>query len=588
MSDSLPRWDLNTVYPGLDSEAYRNDKEELTGLSARLSEHLRDGELRKNRPAEWLTRSLEMLNRLEDLSQNLGEYVYAVWSTDTRDEEAQREVDDLEARSLRLKDALTRFRSLLPRLDKDRDDWAESPEIKPYAFWLEEQRLLADRQMDPELEALAADLQRSGGDAWGRLQGKVSSELTRRWKEGTKTVTELRDLAFHPDRDVRKKAWEEEIAAWESMETPLAAALNGVKGASQVLNDRRGWGSTLARSLRQSRISRTTLDAMLGTMTESLGTFRRYFRAKARLLGVEKLAFYDLFAPLGSAGAGWTWKKARRLITEQFENLEPAYADFARDAFEKNWFDAEPRTGKTGGAYCVTFPLAGESRIFCNFNGSMDSVSTVAHELGHAWHGHVMKDLPALQRDYPMTLAETASIFSETLVFEAAVSHAGAGDRAAVLDTWLMGSSQVVVDILSRFLFESDLMRRRADGEVPPRELKEMMLEAQERTYGDALDPAARHPFMWAVKGHYYDTDLAFYNFPYAFGLLFGLGLFGIFREEGAAFAGRYREILRLSGSRDAVSVGRSAGFDIENPDFWRKGLAFVADRVADLESIAR
>ncbi len=256
--------------------------------------------------------------------------------------------------------------------------------------------------------------------------------------------------------------------------------------------------------------------------------------------------------------------------------------DFARRAFTEGWIDATSRNGKVGGAYCTNLPLVGESRILCNFDGSFDSVSTVAHELGHAWHSEVMKDLPGLNREYPMTLAETASIFSETLVFRAALSEASDSSKPSIIDTYLMGASQVIVDILSRFHFETALMRCRPTGELSPRELTEMMLDAQNRTYGDALEKEERHGWMWAVKGHYYSPDLAFYNFPYAFGQLFALGLYSIFREEGADFADRYRELLRLTGSADALTVARSADFNIESPDFWRRGIASITELIED------
>ncbi len=565
-------WNLSSVYPSSDSDAYRADKDELVSLSASVLSLL------KQDASDWLPRVIESLNRLLDLSENLGSYVYAAWSVNTSDLAAQGEMDDLEERSLAVKDVLVRFRSLLPGVK------IESP--ADYAFWMDEQIFLAKRQMTPEEEALAADLQRCGGDAWDRLHSRLSSSLSRPWDDSDKTVTQLRSLAFDADRKVRKRAWEEETAAWKGAEVSFAAALNGVKGTTVTLNTRRGWGSTLEKSLVQNRLSRTALDAMLGVMTESLPLFRRYFRAKAKMLGLPGLAWYDLFAPI-TAGDVWSWERVSTFIPEMFDTLSADMGDFARRAFSEGWIDASPRNGKVGGAYCTHLPLAGnggESRILCNFDGSFDSVSTVAHELGHAWHGEVMKNLPAINREYPMTLAETASIFSETLVFRAALDRSSEPSKPGIIDTYLVGASQVIVDILSRFHFESALMRRRPDGELSPEELSEMMLVAQERTYGDTLEEGERHQWMWAVKSHYYSPDLAFYNFPYAFGQLFALGLYAQFRKEGADFAPRYRELLRLTGSADAVSVGKSAGFNIESPDFWHSGISTIKDFIEEFE----
>ncbi len=574
-------WNLTSIYPSSESAAYRADKDELVSLSADVIALLDAGSLEAG---AWLPEAVKGLNRLWDLSENLISYVYAIWTVDTSDEAAQAEIDDLEARSLAVKDVVVRFRAQLSGIGNNWKALTAGEDLAPFKFWLEEQRFLAGKQMSPAEEALAADLQRCGGDAWDRLHGKLSSALSRAWIEEEKTVTQLRTMAYDPDRSVRKRAWEEETAAWKGAEISFAAALNGVKGTSATLNTRRGWGSTLEKSLVQNRLSRTALDAMLGVMSESLPVFRRYFRAKAKMLGVPKLAWYDLFAPVGSNGETWSWERVTGFIPAMFDTLSQDMGDFARRAFTEDWIDATAHNGKVGGAYCTHLPLAGESRILCNFDGSFDSVSTVAHELGHAWHGEVMKDLPGLNREYPMTLAETASIFSETLVFRAALSEAPNSSKPAIIDTYLMGASQVIVDILSRFHFETALMRRRPAGELSPGELTEMMLDAQNRTYGDALEKEERHGWMWAVKGHYYSPDLAFYNFPYAFGQLFALGLYSLFRDEGRSFAGRYRELLRLTGSADAVAVARSAGFNIESPDFWRRGIASVTDLIEDFE----
>jgi oligoendopeptidase F len=261
--------------------------------------------------------------------------------------------------------------------------------------------------------------------------------------------------------------------------------------------------------------------------------------------------------------------------------------DFARRAVAAAWIDGERREGKVGGAYCTSFPLAGESRVLCNFDGTFDALSTVAHELGHAWHHELVKDLPRGLSLYPMTLAETASIFAETLVFEGALADAPDGERLSMIEENLKDSCQVIVDILSRFYFERELFRRRAKAELSAGELRDLMLDAQRRSYGEALDPEALHPYMWAAKGHYYSVGLAFYNYPYAFGQLFALGLYSRFRKEGPSFASAYREILRATGGASAEDVAARAGFDIRRESFWQSGLEIIAGRVDELESLA-
>jgi pepF/M3 family oligoendopeptidase len=368
----------------------------------------------------------------------------------------------------------------------------------------------------------------------------------------------------------------------------VAAALNGVKGFSVSLNARRGWDGTLDKTIEQARITRKTLDALILAMEESLPSWRRYLKAKARLLGLDRCAFYDIFAPLGGASRRYAFAQARDLVVERFSSFDPEMGDFAARAFSSSWIDAEPRPGKVGGAYCIDFPAAGASRVLCNFDGSFNAATTLAHELGHAWHAERVRGLPYVYTQYPMTLAETASIFAETLVFEGALKAAPAAERAGLIELRLQDACQVIVDILSRFYFERAVLERRASGELSPDELCALMLDAQRRSYGDGLDPGLLHPYMWLVKGHYYSSDLAFYNFPYAFGQLFGVGLYARYEAEGPPFAAAYRGMLEETGRAGAVDVTARAGFDIERPDFWREGLRLFARQADELEALGR
>jgi pepF/M3 family oligoendopeptidase len=466
--------------------------------------------------------------------------------------------------------------------------------LAPYAFHISEELLFQSRQMSPELEDLAEDLGRNGADAWSRLQDAVSSGASALWNAETgerKTAVELRNLAYDPDRTIREKAYNLELSVWRGAEIPLAAALNGVKGTTAILNARRGWEGAIDKSLAQARISHSALDALISAMEGSLPLWRRYLKAKAKALGIKTLAFYDLFAPLGSGDAPlpiFSWDEAKSFIYEKFSSFDPAMGAFAARAFENRWIDARPRAGKVGGAYCTEFPDAGTARVMCNYDGSFSSVTTVAHELGHAWHHECIKDRPFVLTRYPMTLAETASIFAETIVSEAALVNAGPAERRFLLEMHLQDGCQVIVDILSRFYFEKAVFEARKSGELSPEQLCGLMLEAQDKTYGEGLDAARRHPYMWAVKGHYYIPSLSYYNFPYAFGQLFGLGLYARYREEGPAFAAAYRRLLADTGSASAIEVTRKAGFDIETEEFWREGLGVFARQTEEFEGLVQ
>jgi len=539
----------------------------------------------------WLTVYLDRRNAIADLYETLESYTYCSYSVATGDETAVTALNRIAEFTVPLAEIDVRFRdTLAAAVDLVPGGVSALVEAEPglrdYEFLLEEDLVFRTRQLSPAEEQLAADLARAGSDAWSRLQETLSSTLSVPWEDGTKTVVELRSLAHDPDRTVRERAYRAELGAWERVETSFAFAINGVKGFSHILNERRGWSSTLERTLRQSRMSEKTLEILLATMNRTIPIFRRYWNAKARALGVDRLAFFDLFAPVGIHENRWSYTDATEFIASRFDRFDRRLGDFARRAFQEEWIDAEPRAGKVGGAYCIGLPRARRSGILANFDGSYGSVETIAHELGHAYHGEVLEDLPALQRQYPMPLAETASTFCEILVFEGALEEAPATERIHILEQFLQGAGQVIVDILSRYIFESALMERRASGEASARELREMMVHAQELTYGDALDPDLRHPWMWAVKGHYYSENLAFYNFPYAFGMLFALGLSQLRHSDPEGFPDRYRAVLRETGRQNIESVCSVAGFDITKPEFWDAGIAGIENLVREFESL--
>ncbi len=638
----VPRWDLAPIYPSFASPEFAAAKARIAFLAKELLAHIAAAPSpspaglaatkspiapsSKIIPAEnlgeWLSKALALEDESGSLYETLSAYAYAVFSTATGDPEALAQLNAVEELGLPLQKAEVLFRNALAERRAEVEALlgsspsgaarpaaaaVEGPSgLATFAFHIREELLWHSKQMAPELEELAADLARSGGNAWGRLQEAVTSAASAVWRpadqagpdaragaaEERKTLVELRNLAYDPDRSVREKAYRLELGLCEANEISVAAALNGVKGFMISLNARRGWGEALDKSIQQARISRATLNSMIAAMEESLPSWRRYLGVKARLLGVDRCAFYDLFAPVGAEGARFTFDEARDFIVEKFSSFDPAMGAFASRAFASRWIDAEPRPGKVGGAYCIDFPAAKAARVLCNFDGSFNSVTTVAHELGHAWHAERVRGLPYVYTQYPMTLAETASIFSETLVFESALEEATrAGQpparRAAILELHLQDACQVIVDILSRFYFERAVFERRAGSELSPDEFCELMRDAQKRTYGEALDPDRLHPYMWLVKGHYYSPELAFYNFPYAFGQLFGAALYARYLEEGSAFARVYRGILEDTGRSSAVEVTARAGFDIETPGFWREGLAVFSRQVEELERLS-
>ncbi len=438
-------------------------------------------------------------------------------------------------------------------------------------------------------EGLSAELNLTGGSAWNRLHGDLTARLTAEVQGERLPITVVRNLAMAPDGSVRKAAYDAELGAWESVSVALAAAMNGIKGEGGVLNRRRGWADSLDPVLFTNAVDRAALDAMHAAVVASFPDFRRYLRAKARLLGHrdgEALPWWDLFAPGGDpSSASVTWDEASDAVLEAFGTYSPALASLARRAFDEEWVDAEARDGKRGGAFCM--PVRGdESRVLMNFAGTFDSVSTLAHELGHAYHNTNLADRTPLQRQTPMALAETASIFCETILVQAGL-RAAVDDPArecALLDTDLTGATQVVVDIHSRFLFEREVFERRSERALSVHELNDAMTAAQLATYGDGLDPAALHPYMWAVKPHYYST--AFYNWPYTFGLLFGIGLYARYTADPDRFRLGYDDLLSATGLADAAELAGRFGIDIRDESFWSDSLDVIRGRIGRFISL--
>jgi oligoendopeptidase F len=585
----LPRWDLTALFPGLDTPEFARGFDRLMGDFETLQRLFDDAGIGSEGEAsddDSLARRFEealtALNEVAERSHSMASYLYGQVTADSRNELAQARFSELQTREVALEKLETRFMAWVGTLPVER--LIETlPIAGAHAYPLRQLHEAAGHLMSEREESLAAELNPASGTAWSKLHGNLTSQIMVELDiDGTTRslpMSENRNLAMHPRREVRRRAWEAELKAWEANSLPIAAALNGVKGQVLTLAARRGWVDPLDEALFWSGIDRQTLEALLGAARESLPDFRRYLRLKARALGVEELAWYDLFAPVGEASRSWTWLDAANFIETHFATFSGRLAGLARRAFAENWIDAGPRPGKIGGAYCMWL-LDDQSRILANYSASYDGVSTLAHELGHAYHNLNQAGLTPLQRRDPMILAETASTFCETLVKEAALVGALAEEQRYILEQSLQGACQVVVDIVSRYDFETALFAARREREVSVRELREMMLAAQRETYGGGLADDSRHPYMWAVKGHYYRTDSSFYNFPYLFGLLFGLGLFAEYRRAPEAFQERYDRLLATTGLASAVDLAAEFGIDVRSRDFWQSSLDMIRDDI--------
>lgn len=572
-------WDLSKLYQGFDDPAFIRDLGALDGMYADLlsrAEKL-DG-------PESLSALLRAGAEALTTEMRAGLFVQLTLAAESTNESALALVEKLMGfgnHRQRVMSAASKFMA-----DKDVDAYAAAdPFLAAHKYMLTLLKRDAAHVIDPALEETVLKLRMTGSGAFAQLFNQVSAGHMVELDGEKHPLAAVRGMAYSPDGDLRRRAYEAELAAYPAIETAAAACLNAIKGETLTLLPLRNYEDVLDTALDLSRIDRATLDALLSAMEESLPAFRRFFRAKAKKLGAAGgLKFYNLFAPLGSSVKEYTLEEARALLSDVFARVSPAMAEFIENAFADRWIDAFPRQGKVGGAFCAGAHMLGISYVLANFDGSLSSVSTLAHELGHAYHNERVKHLPIFMSDYPMPLAETASIFNETLLVNKLLETADRDTRITLLDQQLTDAAQVIVDILSRFLFEREVFKRRADHMLTPRELCEIMKDAQKQTYADGLDAECMHPYMWACKPHYYDADYHFYNFPYAFGLLFGLGVYALYLEKGAAFLPDYDALLAATTSGDVRDVAARVGIDVTDIGFWRGSIQVLTDRISEFE----
>ena len=589
-----PRWDMSNIYPSLESKEFKaaveDYKKQVASLEKFFTKKLDPANART--PARELAplvgEAVKRINKIQLRSNTIVPFIYAYVTTDSRDKAATRALSEFEQASLPMDKLFVRFRAWLgviaPKLDKVIE---KNKDAAAHAFMLRESAEQSKYQMSNEQEALASEMSLSGGNAFGKLQGTVTSQLSVDFELDGRTqklpMPALINLRSHPDESVRRRAYEAENQAWESAKETLAACMNGVKGEANTLNKRRGRKDAIHSALDAARIDRKTLEAMLGAMQASFPMFRRYFKAKAQKLGKEKLAWWDVFAPLGKTDKVYSFEEARDFILDNFGKFSPDLSAFAKRAFDHHWIDAEQRDGKRGGAFCMGVDGVKESRVLCNFDGSFDQVSTIAHELGHGFHNECAysADKTVLQQLTPMTLAETASTMCETIVTEAVLANTrDPQEELAVLEAQTQGAAQVTVDIYSRYLFEKEVFERRAQAELSADDFNEIMERAQKATYGEGLDERYLQKFMWTWKPHYYSPTLSFYNFPYAFGLLFATGLYAIYKQRGPAFVKDYKNLLAYTGEASAADLAKRFGIDIRKPRFWEDSLAIIGKRI--------
>jgi len=565
-------WSLKEIYPSFESEEFQRDFERFSNFREVFNGLTLEDNL------ESIKAAIAALEEFSVLSSRLGNYINLTLTANTTDETANKYRTLFGNAYAALNSAYTKVYKFIGSVETD---ITSDENLKDYEFYFAEAKQQYKHLLSDELEDVIAKFSISGGDGWEQLFEAMTSGVEGEFKGEKVTLSEIRNMAYDADAVVRKEAYETELKMYDTIKEPIAFALNNIK--QQVLTETslRGFESPLAQTLEASRMSRQTLDALLEAIREYLPQFRAYLKHKASLLGHENgLPFYDLFAPIGESSRRFTIEESKEFLLENFKGFSEDLAQMTKEAYENNYIDFLPRKGKVGGAFCSNLPFIKQSRILTNFSGSLSDVVTIAHELGHAYHGLHIENHRVLNQEYSMPVAETASTFNENIVMNTVISEASDAEKVALLESQLQDTTQIIVDIYSRYLFESAVFENREKSFMFSKDLEQLMLDAQKEAYGDGLDPDAMHPYMWACKPHYYSSGLSFYNFPYAFGGLFSKGLYAIYQEQPEGFVEKYQELLRATTVTSAEDTAKVLGVDVTDSAFWKKALAQVADNI--------
>ena len=581
MTEKLPHWDLSEIYPGLDTpefaEGFANGLQTIKALVALFDQHHINRIDDATQMPEDATAVLEQIvtayNSGVDEIITLYTYIFSFIATDSRNTAAQAKLSEIQQQFSHLSLLGTRLTAWLGSLDVE-VLIANSAIAADHAFVLRRAQQEAEHLMSPIEEALAAELNLTGSQSWNRLFNTYTSQLTvtveMEGESKEMPLTAAQNLMFSPDRELRKQANDQIEAALAKAAVPNAAALNAIKGETLALSRRRGWESPLDMVLFDNAIDRETLEAMNDAARRAFPDFQRYLRARARFLELPILAHYDRLVPLGQGSQQWSYGEVQQFIIEQFRTYSPRMADLAQRAFANGWIDAEPRDGKRGGAFCMWL-RNGDSRILSNFEPSFNSLGTLAHELGHAYHNLNLRDRTILQRSLPMTLAETASTFCQKVVENAALKTAVKSDQIIILDTLLEYATRVVLGATSDFDFETEVFKLRAQRDLSVEELCDLSFKTRMAPVGDTIDPETHTRYRWVYVPHYYGSS--YYNFPYTFGLLFGLGLYARYQENADEFRQGYDDLLSATGMGEAADLAARFGINIRDTAFWEGSL---------------
>ncbi len=590
MSDksSAPRWNLDSIFPGgSKSKEYADYRQGIRADLDKAKEAVDKiyGKSDSGSYADWGKFILMMQDLYRKLYQ-ASSFAECLTSQDVNDTEAARIYAEVDSYDAEYGSLLTGFEGFAVALsDGEWDKFISAAKLDQIHFYLDKMRERAKSKMSPEYERLVLDLSTDGYHGWGRLYDKMAGDLRTTWQENGQTkeisMGQLAPKLDDSDREVRKSAFEKLEEAWDSRAEIASLTLNSQAGFRLALYKNRNWDNILYEPLLGAKLKQESLMAMWSAIKKSVPKFQKYVDTRKKLLGIDKYMWYDQTASVGKMEKEFTFDEASKFIIEHIGTFSPEMGEFSKMALDNRWVEGEDRSGKAAGGYCTGMPMKKESRIFMTYTNTFGNLSTLAHELGHAYHSYVLKDLPIFASRYPMTLAETASTFNELRVKDAALElAANPQEKLMLIDQKLQDGYIMLCNLHARFIFDMNFYEERKRGLISKERLSEIMLDAQKEAYGGTLD--GYHELFWASKLHFYLTGQPFYNFPYTFGFLFSLGIYDHALKEGSAFAKGYRDLLADTGTMMAEDVAsKHLGVDLSKEEYWNDAVARV---MADID----
>lgn len=574
-------WNLDNIYTSFDSEEFKDDMKQLEKYIDDINKlninHWRNDKNSVSKIEEFL----RLNNEYKKLYSKVSTYACLLMSADFQNIEAANILDNIENKNSELAESFVRFSRWLREVKDLGEIISTSKYLSEHRFYLNELLLKSKYSLSEKEEVVISKMQNTGSKAWEKfymeLISTATEDITVNGKVESLTLSELRNIAYEKESSLRKTAYSKEIDICKGISQACAKCINGISGEALTIYEMRGYKAPLEKVIINSRMDFETLNVMIAAIKESLPIFHKYYEKKAEILGYKsKLPFYDIYAPIGDSNMKVSYMDAKNLIGSSFETFSEKLSQFSKKAFEDKWIDAEPRKGKGNfGLSLDIFPIQ-ESRIMTNFNENYIGISILAHEIGHAYHSSNIYNQTMLNTEYPTPIAETASIFCETIVNNELLKKLPSNEALVILERSISDAAYYIVDFYGRYLFENELFERRKAGSLSIDELNELMSNCMKKSYGDSIEAETIHPYMWMNKVGYFMAGNEYLNFPYSFGVLFSKGLYAEYIKSGQIFVKQYDKFLSETSRNNIVDVAKIMDIDVHSIDFWRNSLKLI------------